>query len=53
MVATPVVPADKVKILRDTYHTSLKDPGLLKKLKKDDGSSIQSAARSWPSSPKR
>jgi tripartite-type tricarboxylate transporter receptor subunit TctC len=34
MVATPGVSPDKVKILRDAYHTSLKDPALLEDLKK-------------------
>ncbi|HEV8343177.1 MAG TPA: tripartite tricarboxylate transporter substrate-binding protein [Candidatus Binatia bacterium] len=34
MVATPGVPPDRVKILRDAYHTSLKDPALLEELKK-------------------
>ena len=34
MVATPGVPADRVKILREAYHTSLKDPALLKELEK-------------------
>ena len=34
MVATPGVPHDRVKILRDAYHTSLKDPVLLEELKK-------------------
>ena len=34
MVATPGVPPDRVKILRDAYHTSLKDPALLEDLKK-------------------
>ena len=34
MVATPGVPPDRVKILRDAYHTSLKDPELLEVLKK-------------------
>jgi tripartite-type tricarboxylate transporter receptor subunit TctC len=33
-VATPGVPPDRVKILRDAYHTSLKDPALLEDLKK-------------------
>jgi len=33
-VATPGVPPDRVKILRDAYHTSLKDPALLEELKK-------------------
>jgi tripartite-type tricarboxylate transporter receptor subunit TctC len=34
MVATPGVAPDRVKILRDAYHTSLKDPELLEVLKK-------------------
>jgi tripartite-type tricarboxylate transporter receptor subunit TctC len=34
MVATPGVPRDRVKILRDAYHASLKDPALLEELKK-------------------
>jgi tripartite-type tricarboxylate transporter receptor subunit TctC len=34
MVATPGIPADRVKILRDAYHTSLKDPALLEDIKK-------------------
>jgi tripartite-type tricarboxylate transporter receptor subunit TctC len=34
MVATPGVPPDRLKILRDAYHTSLKDPALLEDLKK-------------------
>jgi tripartite-type tricarboxylate transporter receptor subunit TctC len=34
MVATPGVPPDRVKILRDAYHQSLKDPALLEELKK-------------------
>jgi len=34
MVATPAIPPDRVKILRDAYHTSLKDPALLEELKK-------------------
>jgi tripartite-type tricarboxylate transporter receptor subunit TctC len=34
MVATPGVPPDRVKILRDAYHRSLKDPALLEELKK-------------------
>jgi tripartite-type tricarboxylate transporter receptor subunit TctC len=34
MVATPGVPPDRVKILREAYHTSLKDPALLEDLKK-------------------
>lgn len=34
MVATPGVPPDRVKILRDAYHTSLKDPEVLAELKK-------------------
>jgi tripartite-type tricarboxylate transporter receptor subunit TctC len=34
MVATPGVPPDRVKILRDAYHASLKDPALLEDLKK-------------------
>jgi tripartite-type tricarboxylate transporter receptor subunit TctC len=34
MVATPGVPPERVKILRDAYHTSLKDPALLQELKK-------------------
>ena len=34
MVATPGVPPDRVKILRDAYHTALKDPELLEALKK-------------------
>jgi tripartite-type tricarboxylate transporter receptor subunit TctC len=34
MVATPGIPPDRVKILRDAYHTSLKDPALLEDLKK-------------------
>jgi tripartite-type tricarboxylate transporter receptor subunit TctC len=34
MVATPGVPPDRVKILRDAYHRSLKDPALLEDLKK-------------------
>jgi tripartite-type tricarboxylate transporter receptor subunit TctC len=34
MVAPPGVPPDRVKILRDAYHTSLKDPALLEDLKK-------------------
>ena len=34
MVATPGVPPDRVKILRNAYHASLKDPALLEDLKK-------------------
>jgi tripartite-type tricarboxylate transporter receptor subunit TctC len=34
MVATPGIPPDRVKTLRDAYHTSLKDPALLEDLKK-------------------
>lgn len=34
MVATPGVPPDRVKILREAYHASLKDPALLQELKK-------------------
>lgn len=34
MVATPGVPPDRVKILRQAYHASLKDPALLQELKK-------------------
>ena len=34
MVATPGVPPERVKILRDAYHRSLKDPGMLADLKK-------------------
>jgi len=34
MVATPGVPPERVKILRDAYHRSLKDPALLEDLKK-------------------
>jgi len=34
MVATPGLPPDRVKILRDAYHRSLKDPALLEELKK-------------------
>ena len=34
MVATPGVPHEKVKLLRDAYHRSLKDPALLEDLKK-------------------
>ena len=34
MVATPGVPPDRVKILRDAYQRSLKDPALLEELKK-------------------
>ena len=34
MVATPGVPPDIVKILRDAYNRSLKDPALLEELKK-------------------
>ena len=34
MVAPPGVPPDRVKILREAYHTSLKDPALLEELKK-------------------
>ena len=34
MVATPGVPLDRVKILRDAYQRSLKDPALLEDLKK-------------------
>ncbi len=34
MVAAPGVPPARVKILRDAYHRSLKDPGLLEELKK-------------------
>jgi tripartite-type tricarboxylate transporter receptor subunit TctC len=34
MVATPGVPPDRVKTLRDAYHRSLKDPALLEDLKK-------------------
>ena len=34
MVATPGVPPARVNILRDAYHRSLKDPGLLEELKK-------------------
>jgi tripartite-type tricarboxylate transporter receptor subunit TctC len=34
MVATPGVPPDRVKILRDAYQASLKDPALLEDLKK-------------------
>ena len=33
-VATPGVPADRVKMLRDAYQRSLKDPALLEDLKK-------------------
>lgn len=33
-VATPGVPPDRVKILRDAYQRSLKDPALLEELKK-------------------
>ena len=34
MVATPGVPPDRVKILRDAYQRSLKDSALLEELKK-------------------
>jgi tripartite-type tricarboxylate transporter receptor subunit TctC len=34
MVATPGVPPDRVRILREAYHASLKDPALLQELKK-------------------
>ena len=34
MVATPGVPPDRVKMLRDAYEQSLKDPALLEDLKK-------------------
>ena len=34
MVATPGIPPERVKILRDAYHRSLKDPGMLADLKK-------------------
>ena len=34
MVATPGVPPDRVKILRDAYQRSLIDPALLEELKK-------------------
>jgi tripartite-type tricarboxylate transporter receptor subunit TctC len=34
LVATPGVPPDRVKMLRDAYHRSLKDPALLEDLKK-------------------
>ena len=34
MVATPGVPPDRVKILRDAYQRSLKDPALPEELKK-------------------
>jgi tripartite-type tricarboxylate transporter receptor subunit TctC len=34
MVAPPGVPQDRVKILRQAYHASLKDPALLEDLKK-------------------
>lgn len=34
MVATPGVPPDRVKILREAYHASLKDPAVLLELKK-------------------
>ena len=34
MVATPGVPPDRIKMLRDAYEQSLKDPALLEELKK-------------------
>jgi tripartite-type tricarboxylate transporter receptor subunit TctC len=34
MVATPGLPPDRLKILRDAYEQSLKDPALLEDLKK-------------------
>jgi len=34
MVATPGVPPDRVKMLRDAYEQSLKDPAVLEELKK-------------------
>jgi tripartite-type tricarboxylate transporter receptor subunit TctC len=34
MVATPGIPPDRVKVLREAYHRSLKDPALLEDLKK-------------------
>jgi tripartite-type tricarboxylate transporter receptor subunit TctC len=34
MVATPGVPADRVKMLREAYQKSLRDPALLEDLKK-------------------
>ncbi len=34
MVATPGVPPDRVKILRDAHHASLKDPAVLRELEK-------------------
>jgi tripartite-type tricarboxylate transporter receptor subunit TctC len=34
MVATPGVPPDRIKMLRDAYEHSLKDPALLEELKK-------------------
>jgi tripartite-type tricarboxylate transporter receptor subunit TctC len=34
MVATPGVPPDRLKTLRDAYEQSLKDPALLEDLKK-------------------
>jgi len=34
MVATPGIPADRVKILRDAYNKALKEPELLEEAKK-------------------
>jgi hypothetical protein len=35
MAPTPDVPSDRVKTLRDAYHSSLKDPALLEVLNPD------------------
>lgn len=34
MVATPGVPMERVKMLRESYDKSLKDPGLMAQVKK-------------------
>ena len=37
MMVTPGTPADRVKMLRDAYAKSMKDPELIAEAKKGDG----------------
>jgi hypothetical protein len=47
MVATPGIPADRVKILRDAYNKALKEPELLEEAKKREMVVEPKAVRSW------
>ena len=53
IIATPGIPADRVKILRDAFMKTMNDPELWMTLRRKNSSSTLFPAKTWKVSAKR